>query len=289
MAQTFVSKLLDAATYRDHAVELHAAHGPKPIAIVEKLFATHYVPLLTAVGGGLGHGVIREVVEEWRTSFAHSYLDAFAVLRATGKRPPMVLDAPEIAARIGRLNGARKHSLVLVDGMRFDLGELVKNKLQALTAGLALCVEEKLLWAALPTTTSIQTALLARGPEGLRELSSAPEPELRVERGRAVSTLRRERIGSREILKLDLVEARLREPGPSQEERLDGIADEVAGVLARHLESLPPRTLLFVFGDHGFQLPVRDGGRSTGPATQGGASPEEVLVPGYAWLVDGVH
>ena len=90
-------------------------------------------------------------------------------------------------------------------------------------------------------------------------------------------------------MKLDLVEARLRNAGAPYEERLDAIADEVATVLARFLESLPPRTLLFVFGDHGFKLPKSDGGRSTGPATQGGASPEEVLVPAYAWLTGGVH
>jgi hypothetical protein len=63
----------------------------------------------------------------------------------------------------------------------------------------------------------------------------------------------------------------------------------VTSVLARYLESLPPRTLLFIFGDHGFRLPRTPDGRSTGPATQGGASPEEVLVPAYAWLSGGVH
>jgi hypothetical protein len=68
---------------------------------------------------------------------------------------------------------------------------------------------------------------------------------------------------------------------------MNGIADEAAQVIAKFVESLPPRTLLFVFGDHGFRLPCD--ARGTGPATQGGASPEEVLVPGYAWLVGGVH
>jgi hypothetical protein len=90
-------------------------------------------------------------------------------------------------------------------------------------------------------------------------------------------------------MKLDVVEARLRTAGVAQSERLDRIADEVSSVLGRLIASLPPRTLLYVFGDHGFRLPDVDGGHATGPATQGGASPEEVLVPGYAWLVDGVH
>ena len=47
------------------------------------------------------------------------------------------------------------------------------------------------------------------------------------------------------------------------------------------------RTLLVVFGDHGFV--VDNTASSSGPARQGGASPEEVLVPGFAWLLGGVH
>jgi hypothetical protein len=90
-------------------------------------------------------------------------------------------------------------------------------------------------------------------------------------------------------MKLDLVEARLRTAGPGARERLDQIADETAPVLGRFIEQLPPRTLVYVFGDHGFRFNDADVTRATGPASQGGATPEEVLVPGYAWLVDGVH
>jgi hypothetical protein len=51
----------------------------------------------------------------------------------------------------------------------------------------------------------------------------------------------------------------------------------------RHAGSLAGRTLLFVFGDHGFTM---DAG---GVAKCGGASPEEVLVPAFALLVGDVH
>ena len=55
------------------------------------------------------------------------------------------------------------------------------------------------------------------------------------------------------------------------------------------MEGLAPRTLLLIFGDHGFRMLNGPDTHTTAPATQGGASPEEVLVPAYAWLVDGVH
>src|SRR5512132_1306533 len=131
--------------------------------------------------------------------------------------------------------------------------------------------------------------MISRGPEGLRDVDPAHEPDPEIVRGRAVATVRRERLGPREVMKLDLVEARLRGAGAGYDERLESIAEEVAQVTLRYIESLPPRTLLFLFGDHGFRLPASPDGRTTGPATQGGVSPEEVLVPGQAWLVGGVH
>jgi hypothetical protein len=281
-------RVVDAAAWRQHAIDLDRARGPKPVAVIERLFGTRYMPLLGALAHGEADGAVRGVVDAWRQSFEHSYKEAFAALRVTGKRPPMVFDAPEIAARMARLNGARGVKLVLVDAMRFDVAERVADRLKDALAGRAVCVERTLLWSALPTTTPTQLALLARGPEGLNA-EPVSEPELEIVRGRAVGTLRRERAGSREIMKLDLVEARLRSPGPAHDDRIDALAAEVAPILVKYVETLPPRTLLFLFGDHGFRLPASLDGRATGPATQGGVSPEEVLVPAQAWLVGGVH
>jgi hypothetical protein len=282
-------RALSAAERRAYAVELDGARGPKPVRVIEQLFTTRYAPLLAAAMRGEADAAIRSVIEAWRTSFEHSYHDSFAAMRVTGKRPSMVFDAPEIAAKIGRLNGARAVRLLLVDSMSFDLGERVTSRMKERVAADAVCVERMLLWAALPSTTACQMALIARGPEGLRDGPTDVEPEPEIARGRAISTIRRERVGSREVLKLDCVEARLRTAGPAYDERLDSIAEETAPVIARFLEGLPPRTLLFIFGDHGFRLAAAQDGRTTGPAAQGGASPEEILVPGYAWLSGGVH
>jgi hypothetical protein len=287
--QADAERAVASAEWRNFAVELDAARGPKPVRVIEQLFMTRYAPLVGALARGEADGAVRAVVDGWAQAFEHSYTDAFSAMRVTGKRPLMTFDSPEIAARIARLNGARSVKLLLVDAMGYDLGERVAAELRARTTANGVCVERLLLWSALPTTTPMQLALLARGGDGLRDVEPPSEPEPEIARGRAVSTLRRERLGTREVMKLDLVEARLRAAGPGYEERLDSIADEVAAVLARFLESLPPRTLLFVFGDHGFRLPKSPDGRTTGPASQGGASPEEVLVPAYAWLTGGVH
>ncbi len=162
-------RAVDAAEWRQHAIELDKARGPKPVSVIERLFAGRYMPLVGAVARGEGDGAVRGVVDAWRTSFEHSYREAYAALRVTGKRPPMVFDAPDLAARIARLNGARATKLVLVDAMRFDIGERVGERLKEKLAGRAVCVERMLLWSALPTTTQTQLGLLARGPDGLRD------------------------------------------------------------------------------------------------------------------------
>jgi hypothetical protein len=284
-----VRRVVDSSASRAHAMELEKARGPKPVSAIEKLFVQHYVPLLGAIARGEADGAVRSIVDEWRAQFEHSWREGFAAVRVTGKRPPMVFDAFDVAAKVARLNGARAVKLILVDAMRFDLGERVEGRLASQLAGHAVAVDHGLLWAAAPTTTPAQMALLSRGQDALRDLPPESEPEPDVSRGRAVATLRRERAGSRELLKLDLVEARLRGQGPAFDVRMDRIADEVADVLARHLAPLPPRTLAFVFGDHGFRMAPTVDGRGTTGASQGGLSPEEVLVPAQAWLVGGVH
>jgi hypothetical protein len=64
---------------------------------------------------------------------------------------------------------------------------------------------------------------------------------------------------------------------------LPDIAEAAAEAITRHAETLPARTLLLVFGDHGFTVD------RTGAVRQGGASPEEVLVGAFALLVGDVH
>ena len=123
---------------------------------------------------------------------------------------------------------------------------------------------------------------LARGVEALR-VPVDQEPELESLRGRTAEHVRRMRVGSRDLYKLDLVEARVREAGTRVLDALPTIGESVARVVAHHAEGLAPRTLLFVIGDHGFSID------KSGAARHGGASPEEVLVPAWALLVGDVH
>jgi hypothetical protein len=273
--------------WRNWAEELSAARGPKPLSVIERMFVSAYVPLADAVARGIGDASARHVLATWASSFEQSYREAFAALRVRGKRPSMVLDIPEIALRIGRLHGARRVELINVDGLRFDLGLRLEQRVRWRMAQEVALTERLLLWSALPSTSAVQLELLGRGPESLKSWTGEVSSEIPVARGQNARTPRRVKVGHRDLLKLDLVEARLMEPGDAEAPRLDDLADELAEVLSAQLARLPARTLAIVFGDHGFKLDALDSG--TTAAKSGGASPEEVLVPAFAWLVGGVH
>jgi len=276
------------ANWRTWMHDLEAARGPKPLAVVERMFVTSYVPLCDALARGIAAPEAKRAVDTWSSSFEQSYKEAFDALRVRGKRPTMVLDVPELALRMGRLHGARSVQLVLVDGLRFDLGLRVEQRLRNLLGQSAALTERLLLWSALPATSAVQLELIGRGPEALREFTGNVESEVPVARGRMASTLRRIKAGHRELLKLDIVESSVSEPPDGEEiARLDSLADETARALGSYMKRLPARTLVMVFGDHGFVLDSIGG--NTTRARHGGASPEEVLVPAYAWLVGGVH
>jgi len=273
--------------WRTWADELTTARGPKPLSVIERMFVSAYVPLADAVARGIGDASARQVLSTWAMSFEQSYREAFAALRVRGKRPSMVLDIPDVALRIGRLHGARRVELIAVDGMRFDLGLRVEQRVRWRMAQEVALTERLLLWSALPSTTAVQLELLGRGPEALKSWTGEVSSEIPVARGQNARTPRRVKVGHRDLLKLDLVEARLMDPGDHEAARLDDLADELAEVLSAQLARLPARTLAVVFGDHGFKLDAMESGTTS--AKSGGASPEEVLVPAFAWLVGGVH
>ena len=266
---------------------LDQARGPRPLALVEQLFVNAYVPLADAAARGLTSPEAFDVLGTWSTSFARSYSEAFDALRLRGKRPMMVLDVVDVSLRLARLHGARSVQLVLVDGMRFDLGLRIEEQMRTALNRQASMTERLLLWSALPSTTATQLELIARGPDGLKDFEPPADSSAFVAHGRAASTLRRVKAGNREVLKLDLVEARLNEPGMGSPDRLDALADEVSQTLSSALVKLAPRTLAVVFGDHGFWIDPKAGSSAT--VRHGGASPDEILVPAFAWLVGATH
>jgi hypothetical protein len=269
-------------SWRNWTLQLTAARGPQPLAALERVFAESYMPLANALAQGLDDPRARAAQDEFRNAFTRSYTDAFPTFASTTKRPRMVLDAYDAAARTARLHSARSTRLLLVDAMRWDVSRLVASRVGTKLGERAALTDELVLWSALPTTTMRQLETLARGVEAIRapaDLDAETEPT----RGRTAEYIRRLRVGPREIHKLDLVQARVHSARGHVLQALPEIAESAADAIVRHAETLPPHTLLFVFGDHGFTVD------RAGVAREGGASPEEVLVGAFALLVGDVH
>lgn len=261
--------------WRSHALALESARGPQSLASLEQLFVREYLPLaehlMRDADARQPESRARKSFEEFRHNFARVYSEAAQAFAARSKRPKMVLDAWLLAQKAARQHDARP-VLLLVDGLRFDVG----NRMNHILRGSLECVAEEMLCAALPATSARQLELLARGPEGLALEHEPPSLE-DVLRERTADNVRRIRTGSRDLFKLDVVESRLR--GSIAPSDIEEAAELAAHAVQRFVAELgtKKRHLVYVFGDHGFPF-----GASS--LDQKGAFPEQVFVPAAAYL-----
>jgi hypothetical protein len=259
-----------------HLLEtLRDANGGQSYESLETLFADCYLPLRQSMLDGNAPPGCAPVLSSFSSDFARSYARAFEALRTRGKRPTMVLDAPNLAFRLARQHAAPKHTLLLVDALRFDVGVAAEERLHLQLLGHASCVARGKLWSALPADTATQLELIARGAEGLRQLNGGvAESQVMSPPGDARKA-RSMRVGPHHLFKLDVVQHFVnQQDGLLTAQRLAQAAADVAVSVGRFIKAQTPGTLVFVFGDHGFNAD-----RSLEP------SPELVLVPYQAWLV----
>ncbi len=277
-----VMRAVPNVAFKPWVAALHAARGPQPLGSFERIFAQSYMPLANAIANGLNDANAIAARDEFSRTFARSYTDACPTFAVTGKRPKMVLDSHDLAKRFARMHGARTTHLVLVDAMRWDVGAMVRDGLVSMLTGRATLAVETPLFSALPTVTSRQLEGLTRGIDALR-LAHDVDRDADPVRGRTAEMIRRVKVGSRDVFKLDVIEAGLAKAQAHALEVLPELANHAADAIAKHIATLAPRTLVFVFGDHGFVVDEE------GVAHQGGAAPEEVIVPSFAFLTTELH
>lgn len=288
----------DPALLNEAVQRLSEITRATPLSAFERAFVDGYVPLRASLLGGrlpargIGKADARALCAQFSTNFARAYAEALPTFGVTGRHPRMIFELFDVAQRCARVHGARSTHVVLVDALRWDLAKRVRERLARELSRQAVCVEEHALWSVLPTTTGVQLDALVRGEDALRA-PARPERETSIVRGRSLDVLRRVRLGHRDLVKLDLLEGRLRDAGAGEHTRLDALADELTPILGKYVGTCKPRAMVVVAGDHGFSFgdpeDLRDEGAPTPPARQGGGSPDEVFVPFQAWLVGGVH
>ncbi len=164
----------------------------------------------------------------------------------------MVVDVPDLAAphratprrAVRAARARRRHALRPRLRVEQQLRALLGQEDRPHRAPAALVV---------PALHDLGAARAARSRTGgAPRMDRRGRVEVLVARGRSASTPRRVKARHRELLKLDIVEARLSEAGADEASRLDALADDTADALANYIGRLPARTLVMVFGDHGF-------------------------------------
>lgn len=262
--------------------QLRDMSGPKNHATIERTFVAAYVPLCREIAGGTAPAGAAEVAASWAEGFAQSYSGAFKRMRMNRPRPRMVWDVMELALRWTTQFRTRSYQLLMIDGMRFDLGGSVNQELSQRLGARARCLDHALMWSGLPSNSASQLKMFAPAPSRPAALELWPgrgvggEPSL--------PGIERLEIGSRPLYRVAGLEDDLKNPGEHAPARLERLAGALADRLAPWIQGQTVGTLVVVFGDHGFHWQTTATG--TTAAQCGGAMPEQVLVQASAWLVN---
>ena len=197
-------------------------------------------------------------------SFSKFYRENVAAWEAGEmKRPRMIEDLPSLDLRKGRGREARKIYLLL-DGMRWDLWEYLKEKFFGPRGDQLRIAQEGALWAHLPTSTPRQMELL----QGALEKDSGSSAGL-----------------EERIWKIGGIDERVHTEKGTLEHLFRNVLQYLELDLAPRLRELPPQSSLVMFADHGFiENPHFEKADKyhTSRYTHGEDSPFEVIVP---WAV----
>jgi hypothetical protein len=177
------------------------------------------------------------------------------------KRPLMIEDLPALNPWKKKTGPGKERIFILVDGMRWDLWEYLKESFFKPLAHQLRIVDEGALWAHLPSSTPRQLELLQQSMEKTFPGGKGWTESL-WKFGGIVERVHTERGGLEYLFRNVL-----------QYLQLD---------LAPRLRELPPQTLLLFFSDHGFiENPHFDKSDKyrTSRYSHGEASPFEVIVP----------
>jgi hypothetical protein len=170
------------------------------------------------------------------------------------KRPLMIEDLPALSVSKTKSQQGVETIFVLMDGMRWDLWEYIKENLIGPMAHQLRIIDEGALWAHLPSTTPRQMELLDRGM-GKTDVK---------------------------IWKIGGIDERVHTERGSLEYLFRNILQFLQLDLAPRLRELPSGTSLLFFTDHGFienpHFEKSDKYR-TSRYTHGEDSPFEIIVP----------
>jgi len=180
-------------------------------------------------------------------------------------RPTMIEDVPFLITRKRKVPDHLRVQYLLMDGMRWDLWEVIKKDFFGKMADRFRVLREGVLWAHQPSDTATQLACLE---EPFRE---------------AYPNMAQEEL----LWKVSGIDERIHTEKSPLPFLFANVIRYLELELAFRLRELPPRTLLILFSDHGFVENRAFSPRDKYDASRymhGKDSPFEVIVP-WAWVM----
>ncbi|MEW6184778.1 MAG: DUF6079 family protein [Thermodesulfobacteriota bacterium] len=270
-----------ALLQKAQALKRRESNPPQDFQKWESFFLQHLSPLASLLSGlpdrlermeiSLPSPVRERIIETRKKGlsinkpFTEFYQRALPLWeKGEARRPKMIEDLPSRGLIKGPLAEEGEEVFLLLDGMRCDLWEYLKEKFFGPLAGSFRVIQEGVLWSHFPSTTPTQMEFFNQAWEKHRSKSRKKEPEL---------------------WKIGGIDERVHTEKGSLEYLFRNILQYLQLELAPRLRDLPPRTTLILFSDHGFienpQFEKTDKYRHP-RYLHGEASPLEILVP---WAV----
>lgn len=236
---------------------------------------------------------LEDISVRWGKAFEDFYLSVEEYGWEKGgkrdKHPLRIGDIPDtLFQRFRRSLGKDKGYFILMDGMRWDLWEHIKENTFIAKSLNYRILEEIPLWALLPTTTEVQIESLLASSARLdmvaeRKVSYTNIKDSQSSLADAYDEIELE--NDIKIVKFGFIDSKVHQ---SKDDLITlfreiGVTIEIS--LKNYMDRIPKGSLIFLFSDHGFVENLRfKGGKDETRYLHGGASPWEVIVPVVAIL-----
>ncbi len=237
--------------------------------------------------------VLEDMSMKWGRSFQDFYLNeiesALEKSRKAGRHPLRIGDIPDsLFKKFKKASGRDRGYFILLDGMRWDLWEYIKENTFITRSLNYRILQEVPVWAMYPTTTDVQMGAL---------LDSTCRLDMAAETGTSYSVISDsgasmadayeeiELDNEIKIVKFGFIDKKVHQSRDDLITLFREIGVNMEVSVKNYMDRIPRGSLVFLFSDHGFTENLKfRGGKDEPRYLHGGASPWEVIVPVAAML-----
>ncbi|MDY7030699.1 MAG: hypothetical protein SVY10_02180, partial [Thermodesulfobacteriota bacterium] len=231
------------------------------------------------------------LLKTWAKAFHEFYLRTMENMEQDKrkKRPMHINDVPNaLFQRFKKASGKDTGYFILLDGMRWDLWEYIKENTFITQSLNYRILEEVPLWALHPTTTEVQIRSLLDSALQLDMVADVESSYTTIKGAESSLTNAYQEIeldNCIKIVKFGFIDNKVHQSKDDLVTLFREICVNMEVSVKSYMDRLPKGSLIFLFSDHGFLENMQyKGHQDESRYFHGGASPWEVIVPFVAML-----